>query len=222
MSVLSTRDTSSGTAVVPGESVSSTLSPTCGTRVLAPSSSFGPPSVTAHAVLSVKRTLFDETCRHDKVPNLRLFHSGGSRSAALTRSPLPYSHANRVNTAAPRLNIRPRQYRSTIGLASPNLRRLRAKPKRLVQKTQASKSVAHGPMDASAGADEFGCFAPGKGGPAELGDRQAETEGRCLFRTAATLKEETLQNTEELEPALADLSTLLRGSIFPAVLRVLR
>ena len=142
MSVLSTRDTSSGTAVVPGESVRSTLSPTCGTRVLAPSSSFGPPSVTAHAVLSVKRTLFDETCRHDKVPNLRLFHSGGSRSAALTRSPLPYSHANRVNTAAPRLNIRPRQYRSTIGLASPNLRRLRAKPKRLrVALSQANLSL---------------------------------------------------------------------------------
>ena len=120
--------------MVPGESVSSTLSPTCGTRVLAPSSSFGPPSVTAHAVLSVKRTLFDETCRHDKVPNLRLFHSGGSRSAALTRSPLPYSHANRVNTAAPRLNIRPRQYRSTIGLASPNLR---ARPKTMKAKSQA-------------------------------------------------------------------------------------
>ena len=121
MSVLSTRNTSSGTAVVPGESVSSTLSPTCGTRVLAPSSSLGPPSVTAHAVLSVKRTLFDETCRHDKVPNLRLFHSGGSSSAALTRSPLPYSHANRVNTAAPRLNIRPRQYRSIsrIGVSQP-------------------------------------------------------------------------------------------------------
>ena len=121
--------------MVPGESVSSTLSPTCGTRVLAPSSSFGPPSVTAHAVLSVKRTLFDETCRHDKVPNLRLFHSGGSRSAALTRSPLPYSHANRVNTAAPRLNIRPRQYRSTIGLASPNLR---ARPKTMKKRVKAN------------------------------------------------------------------------------------
>ena len=75
-------------------------------------------------------------------------------------------------------------------------------------------------MHAGAGADEF-CFAPGKGGPAELGDRQAETEGRCLFRTAATLKEETHQTTEELETVLADLSTVLRGSIFPAVLHVL-